>query len=101
MVRVFHAAFVLHADVHVLTWPCPHQVLTNGKNTPLNPPYALAISSAAYTGQLSAWNWGSTYQGNNTLGGLLSQVRGPAHVLAWRASLHSSKNGARFIGAWT
>lgn len=59
-----------------LTRPCPRQVLTNGKNTPLNPPYSLAIFSAAYTGQLSAWNWDSTYQGNHTLGGLLSQVRG-------------------------
>ena len=99
--RVFHAAFVLHADMHALTWPCPRQVLTNGKTTPLNPPYALTIFSAAYTGQLSAWNWDSTYQGNNTLGGLLSQVRGRTHVLAWRMVLHHSKNGACSIGAWT
>ena len=50
-------------------------MLTNGGSTALEPPYDVFISSSQYTGQQSAWNWGSTYGGGGTLGGPLPAVR--------------------------
>ena len=55
------------------------QMLTNGGSTALEPPYNLFISSSQYTGQMSAWNWESTYQGGGTLGGSITSVR-PNHL---------------------
>lgn len=52
-------------------------MLTNGGSTALVPPYDVFISSSEYTGQQSAWNWGSTYRGGGTLGGPLPAVRQP------------------------
>jgi len=51
------------------------QAVTNGGGTPFNVPFTVTISSAAYTGQQSAWNWQATYQGSGTVSGALSQVR--------------------------
>ncbi|KAK9822485.1 hypothetical protein WJX81_001062 [Elliptochloris bilobata] len=60
-------------------------VLTNGASTTLTPPYTLTIHSDAYTGQQSAWNWQSTYQGGGTLGGAVTS--------SWEVIPANSKGG--------
>lgn len=51
------------------------QALTNGDDSPVSTPYMVTMNSAAYTGQISAWNWESTYRGGGTVGGMLTSVR--------------------------
>ena len=51
------------------------QALSNGGDSPVSTPYMVTVTSAAYTGQMSAWNWESTYRGGGTVGGMLTSVR--------------------------
>ncbi len=51
------------------------QAIANGGSAPFSVPYSVSISYAGYTGQETAWNWDSSFQGSGTITGTLSQVR--------------------------
>ena len=57
------------------------QALTNGGDSTISTPYLVTVDSAAYTSQISAWNWESTYRGGGTVGGMLTSVRSDMYTL--------------------